>query len=332
MEDSAPLPETPPLQTSRPRGWRTKLAVAACVAVAIFGLVEYLAAAFLARTVYTFTLPLSVTALLVLTACLVVGGALFHFVHEWRRPVHRLRGLLEAALAGELTSHELDQPLGGLSPLVPVLQDLFREMRRQRIEVTKLNLEIRHRVAQRTDALERMVARFQAQATRDGLTGLYNRRMLDQSLEPIVQRCVADKASLCVVAFDVDDFKLLNDTLGHAAGDSLLKAIGQLVRSTIRHEDLAFRTGGDEFVIVLPRSTRAEGQGLAGRLSSLVDALVKPLELARKPRLSTGLCTLGDLTVKPSAVILLESADKDLYATKFARKNRKPDATPTRAA
>jgi diguanylate cyclase (GGDEF)-like protein len=225
---------------------------------------------------------------------------------------------------GELPIEALDQPFGGLSPLTPVLQDLLRDLRRQRAEMAQLNLEMRQKVAQRTDALQRIVGKLRAQATRDVLTGLYNRRMLDQSLDELVQRCAQDKAPLCLLMIDVDDFKLLNDTLGHAAGDSLLRAIGQLIRSSVRQQDLAFRCGGDEFVIVLPQSGRPEGETLSKRLTELVDALSKPLPVPRKPRLSIGISTLTDVQFPAGAQELMQEADRRLYAAKFARKSTDP--------
>ena len=101
----------------------------------------------------------------------------------------------------------------------------------------------------------------------------------------------------------------------------LLKAIGQLIRSTIRGEDVGFRCGGDEFVVLLPGSTAESGQALADRLVSLVDALGKTIKLvAKPPRLAVGLATLlGDGANTPQA--LLASADRALYEVKRARKS-----------
>ena len=153
------------------------------------------------------------------------------------------------------------------------------------------------------------------------LTGLYNRRMLEQCLDELIQRCVQERAPLCLMMIDVDDFKMLNDTLGHSAGDTLLRSVGQLIRSSVRERDLAFRCGGDEFVIVLPQSSKVEGDALARRLGELVDALVKPLKVPRRPRLSFGIGTLADLTMGAiSSTELMKEADRRLYAVKYSRK------------
>jgi diguanylate cyclase (GGDEF)-like protein len=89
----------------------------------------------------------------------------------------------------------------------------------------------------------------------------------------------------------------------------------------VRERDLAFRCGGDEFVIVLPQSSKTEGDALARRLGDLVDALVKPLKVPRRPRLSFGIGTLADLTMGTvTSTELMKEADRRLYAVKYSRK------------
>src|SRR5207244_8958378 len=149
---------------------------------------------------------------------------------------------------------------GGPAELVPLFQDLLRDVRVQKAEVAALEAEMRRRLANRTDALERTIESLRHQATRDALTGLFNRRFLDSFLPQAVQKCLGSKTELCLLMIDVDHFKKLNDTLGHPAGDALLKSIGQIIRSTARGEDVAFRFGGDEFSIVMLGSG-----GTAGR-------------------------------------------------------------------
>jgi diguanylate cyclase (GGDEF)-like protein len=323
MDDSAPqVPQETPSARRRFRLNRTTLIVF-CGAGTLFGLTQYLAAALLSWRPYHLRLdvPLSVVVLTGLTVALLIGGAILHFVQQWKLQVWRMKRTLQQTHAGELPIEQFGPKFGGLTPLRPVLQEMMRDYRRLRSEIARLNLEMGQRVAQRTDALERMVGKLNAQATRDVLTGLYNRRMLDQCLEELVQRCTADRAPLCLMMIDVDDFKMLNDTLGHAAGDTLLRAVGQLIRSSIRERDLAFRCGGDEFVVVLPQSSKAEGEALARRLGDLIDALVKPLSVPRRPRLSFGIGTLGDLAMGTvNAAELMKEADRRLYAVKYSRK------------
>jgi diguanylate cyclase (GGDEF)-like protein len=301
-----------------------------CLCAILFAVIETVASRFLSSDLYSVNLPVSVLILFVLTGILLATGGAVHLMRHWITPVRRLRAGLEEIRDGRLPIDQLPTDVGGLSPLTPVLADLLRQLRQQKAERAKLSLEMNHRVAQRTDALERVVATLRTQSTRDVLTGLYNRRMLDLSLDKLIERCGADQTPLCVLMIDVDDFKLLNDTLGHHAGDAMLRATGQLIRSSIREQDLAFRCGGDEFVIVLPGVSCEHAQSVARRLAELVDALVKPLEVPRKPRLSIGIAMLAEVGPTASSDDLLKAADRQLYSTKAARKSTA--APPTRAA
>jgi diguanylate cyclase (GGDEF)-like protein len=326
MDDSAPPqpqpempPETPapPPVRRRPFLWAV---VAVCLGIPLFWGSDYLAERFLSQDAYRVRVPLSVLTFSAALAAVVAGGAIVYFIRQWKRQVTRLRNALDLALEGQLLIEELEQPFGGLTPLAPPLLELLRERRQHRSEISRLHLEIDRRVAKRTDALERLIGKLRAQATRDVLTGLYNRRMLDQCLNELISRCTQDRQPLCLLMIDVDDFKLLNDTLGHAAGDTLLRAIGQLIRSSIRQQDLAFRCGGDEFLVVLPQSPKAHGEGLARRLNDLVDGLAKTLTVARRPRLSIGVSMLGELPTVNSGQELIKEADRRLYAAKSERK------------
>jgi diguanylate cyclase (GGDEF)-like protein len=144
--------------------------------------------------------------------------------------------------------------------------------------------------------------------------------MLDKDLPRVVKECVEANLPLTVLMIDVDHFKPLNDTLGHAAGDELLKSIGQLIKSTIRDCDMGFRCGGDEFVILMPNGDGRSAESLQKRLGTLVDALAKPLKVAKKPRLSIGQSSLTDGPDK-SPEGLLKRADAALYRIKHERKS-----------
>jgi diguanylate cyclase (GGDEF)-like protein len=269
------------------------------------------------------------------TQALLAGAALlasawggWHRLQHWTRPMKMLRELLPQVRNGEAPIEELSGIGGGLRELVPVIQDLMRDLRQQRAEYSHLQEEMRQRVAHRTDALERLVGSLRQQATKDALTGLYNRRMLDQHLHKVIERCREDRSSLCVLVIDVDNFKLLNDTRGHAHGDEFLRSVAQLIRSTIREQDVAFRVGGDEFVVLLPACDERNARAIADRLSSLVDSLGKATKLAKPPGLSIGLSIMQPDSLQ-TADELLTAGDKNLYEVKAARKQPKT-ASPAR--
>ncbi len=237
------------------------------------------------------------------------------------RPRTELIRLIRLAHHGDISVEEFTNARvcrGRRAKLALTIADLLLDLKQQRAERAALEQEIRDRVANRTHALERKIGALQVQATRDALTGLGNRRGLDIDLPRLIQTCQAVGSDACLLMMDIDHFKPLNDTLGHAAGDQLLREIGQLIRSNLRGNDNAYRAGGDEFVILMQASSLPAGQALAGRLSSLVTALTKPLAVLHPPALSIGACTLSELKEKtPQA--FLHTADERLYAVKETR-------------
>jgi diguanylate cyclase (GGDEF)-like protein len=278
--------------------------------------------------------------MLCVVALLAAAWGAVHRHHYWTVPMRRLREQVRRAQRGEVAIESLSDLGGGPAELVPMLQELLRDLRVQKAEVAALEAEMRHRLASRTDALERTIESLRHQATRDGLTGLFNRRFLDSFLPRAVQKCQAAKSDLCLLMIDVDHFKKLNDTLGHPAGDALLKSVGQIIRSTARGEDVAFRFGGDEFVVVMLGSNDKAGKALADRITSLVDALCRTYKVTPRPRLSVGIVTPAMLPEgqQATAELLLAEVDKRLYAVKAAhhaaqpRAESKPQPAPVAAA
>ena len=268
----------------------------------------------------------TITVILAGLSCAVVARRRHR--RRWAGPARVLAELLPRVQRGEAPIDELeDLDARGLGPLVGAVRDVVRELRQQRAAVAELELEVRQRVASHTDALERTIGTLRRQATRDALTGLFNRRFLDQYLPQCVRRHARERRDLCLLMIDLDNFKALNDTLGHAAGDDLLRAVGQLIRSTARGDDVAFRCGGDEFVVLLPGYGADAGRALAGRLASLVDALGRTLKVPVAPRLAVGLATLAGST-DPTPAGLLAEADRRLYDVKRSRKGATTNATP----
>lgn len=263
--------------------------------------------------------PWAMSALLFAATILLAMGNLIHLVAHWNRPMTHLRRELEQIRAGGQSIESLSHIRGGLQPLVGDIQELLRDLRRQRADQLVLESEARLRVANCTDALERRMAALRQQAIRDPLTGLYNRRMLDESLGELLEQMTEETGPLYVLMIDVDHFKSLNDQLGHPAGDEFLRNVGQLIRSTIRAHDMAFRYGGDEFVIVITKGGRLGGQRLSQRLVSLVDAAARTIHASPSPRLSIGLAGADEVQPRDAAA-LLKLADERLYETKIARR------------
>lgn len=154
----------------------------------------------------------------------------------------------------------------------------------------------------------------QTQALTDGLTGLANRRALEMRLE----RQLLRRIPFSLVHLDLDYFKSVNDTHGHAAGDAVLEAVAQILQEETRKEDLVARVGGDEFVIVLDNQVYPSRlEKISARLISRIEA---PISFqGRECRVSTSIGIVPSTNyVKPDPVVMAEDADRALYASKHA--------------
>ena len=159
-------------------------------------------------------------------------------------------------------------------------------------------------------------AQLKALAFRDGLTGLSNRQLFNDRLAS----ALADQhgGAVDVLLLDLDDFKEVNDILGHHAGDQMLIEVGRRLRACVRPSDIVARLGGDEFVVLLLDSL--EPEAVAARI---VDSLRVPVWIdgtMLRPSLSLGLASIGEAAVDASE--LLRRADVAMYAAKTAGKNR----------
>ena len=161
--------------------------------------------------------------------------------------------------------------------------------------------------------------RTERSAVTDGLTGLYNHAYLLQALRREVLRSKRHELKTSLVLFDLDDFKRINDTLGHLEGDRVLVRVSALLRETVREIDTAARYGGEEFAMVLPETSRTGAHVVAERVRRRVE------ERFRRRRgppvtLSGGVATYPDDGATPADVIV--KADEGLYRAKAGGKNR----------
>ena len=250
---------------------------------------------------------------------------------RWHEPFQRLLDLLPRVRAGEEPIESLNGIGGRMVPLAALCQELLRDCRQEQVRISELEQELNQRMARRAETLERKIGVLQQQAARDGLTGLYNRRALDEFLPEAISRSTASGAPLCVLMIDIDHFKPLNDSLGHAAGDQMLKSIAQIIRSTICDSDAAFRNGGDEFVVVLENGDKETASAMAQRLISLGDTLGRTFRVASPPRLSIGIASLSEVR-EAGAPALLRAADQALYKVKADHHAESPPPARKRSA
>jgi diguanylate cyclase (GGDEF)-like protein len=188
---------------------------------------------------------------------------------------------------------------------------------------------LERKVAERTEALAEANERLETLSVTDSLTGLANRRRLEEMLGAEWRRGLRLRDSIGLAMVDIDHFKLYNDHYGHLAGDVCLQRVaGALIRN-IRDIDLAARYGGEEFAIVMPGADVAAAATLAKRLQRAVEMLAEP-----HPRVAGGTITVSigvaGMVPSPGSVPdrLVELADAQLYQAKRAGRNRVMAAPP----
>lgn len=167
---------------------------------------------------------------------------------------------------------------------------------------------------------------LQAMALNDPLTGLANRRLLDDRLAMALIHARRSKSVMAVIYLDLDGFKEINDTLGHAAGDDLLKLVARRLELTVREEDTVARLGGDEFGIALWSVGGAKDATAVA--AKVIEAVSRPYVIEGRPIAVTVSAGVALYPVHgENADALLKSADAALYEAKHAGKNRHQIAT-----
>ena len=204
-------------------------------------------------------------------AFLAGAGALFVLVVSVLRPLASLQTSVRAIASGDLdTRAEESGPK----------------------EIRSLAHDFNLMVAERKRAEEAL----KLQAATDSLTGLHNHRSLHEALDKEVERSRRHDHSLAVLMMDIDGFKLFNDTYGHQEGDRVLRQMAKMLKREIRSNDIAGRYGGDEFMLILPETSRDEAVAVANRiLEAAAQERVQPREGENLPlAISMGLAIFPD--------------------------------------
>ena len=190
------------------------------------------------------------------------------------------------------------------------------------VDEQKRTLEVaNHALHEQIGKIHDLQEKLREQANRDSLTGLFNRRYLEGTLERELARCKRENAPLTMLLLDIDHFKLVNDTYGHPAGDEVLRVFARALQESARTEDIVCRYGGEEFLLVLPKMPLHIARGRANQLLELFRQTTVMFEDKRIPvTTSIGIAAVPDhaLTVEN----LNRSADQALYRAKSTGRNR----------
>lgn len=191
------------------------------------------------------------------------------------------------------------------------------------IENARLYSDAQKELVERIEAEEKLLVlqkELEEQAIRDSLTGLYNRRFLDETLPRELSRAERDKYSVSVVMLDLDHFKSFNDTYGHDVGDLMLKQLGKLLSSHVRAGDIACRFGGEEFIVVMPKASLTVARQRANDWRSRFESMELVIEgEVLKATLSAGVAVYPLHGTTSEEII--RKADQAMYSAKAAGRN-----------
>jgi diguanylate cyclase (GGDEF)-like protein len=199
---------------------------------------------------------------------------------------------------------------------------LYRELAESREELRRLNEQLQERMS-----IQHHLART------DALTGVPNRRFIDETVDAECGRARRYGQPLSVVMADLDRFKEINDRFGHVVGDDALRFVARLAREACRQVDIVGRYGGDEFIFVLPSTQLEEAASFAERFRSTLAATVLPIEVDEPVHLtvSTGVAQWDSGTMDGPARLVAQ-ADGAMYQAKAAGRNRTKIAVEGRRA
>jgi diguanylate cyclase len=224
------------------------------------------------------------------------------------------------------TSAKLIEQAKSLSEIAPVLKDVVGATRHmaQDSQIARDTLQGMKKKVETTEAeltkLHQELDRVSAQARHDPLTGALNRQGLDEAVNREVSKVKRLNTALCVSLLDIDNFKKLNDTLGHATGDVALAHLATVAREAMRPQDTLARYGGEEFVILLPDTPLDKGIEAMQRLQR---ELTRRFFMAGTEKvLITFSAGVAQLLDDESGVDAIKRADQAMYLAKRAGKNR----------
>ena len=225
-------------------------------------------------------------------------------------------------------SRELDSLATSLNEMTGRLKQNFRQIEAQQAELSRYNQELEQQVQDRTkdlkDAyvqLEEAYEKTKCVAATDYLTGIANRRSFFESAAKEVSRSARDTTPLCLLELDFDDFKRVNDTYGHAAGDKVLVHAVSRIQQCLRNYDLLGRLGGEEFAMLLPNTPFDQGKQIGKRIYEAVATSSVEHE-GHQIRISISIGFAFRAVCGDDIESVLYEADRALYMAKKMGKNR----------
>jgi diguanylate cyclase (GGDEF)-like protein len=208
-----------------------------------------------------------------------------------------------------------------IGELARVLSGMSLDIDGWRERVERLEISVSHRVTAETEKIICKLRDAEERSWKDPVSGLGNRLLYEEKFVEIFDAQQRVDQDLSLVMLDVDNFKNINDTLGHKTGDNVLSFVGELLKQHLREQDLAIRYGGDEFVMILPSVSVDDAKAIAERTICMFAQQTKLLDINPKPTMSAGVASLKG-NHPESSDDLLHFSDRALYEAKRQGKSR----------
>jgi diguanylate cyclase (GGDEF)-like protein len=239
-------------------------------------------------------------------------------VHGIFRPIRQLVAATNKIALGNYDTYVAAERPDAIGDLARAFNQMVVTVKLQQDALASANKKLDHDLEIAMADLRHKNSQLEELAATDPLTGLYNRRHFGRVLERLFSEASRYGDDLACVMIDLDGYKPINDTFGHAVGDELLMIVGRVIAANMRSMDIAARYGGDEFVLLLPRATAADAATVVERIrEEYRQASARHLHLEQGVTMSVGIATL--LTTRPArADQLVIQADSALYQAKQA--------------
>ena len=263
-------------------------------------------------------------------ALIAGAAALLAFIIGWvitRRTRRTLHALTDAARSLSQGDFQVEVPISSRGPageLARAFNEMAHQLSASRAQITNYQRSLEIRVRERTKELHNATVRAVQIAQTDPLTGLPNRLLFRSKLEDAIKTALADKSRIAVLFIDLDFFKTFNDSLGHDAGDAVLRSAATRLKDAIREDDLVARFGGDEFVVLISRLEAQHAEHLALLVAEgILESLIKPFDVGTsRVNMPASIGVAMFPRDGADAGALLKNADTAMYAAKQAGRNR----------
>ena len=237
------------------------------------------------------------------------------------RPLQDMAGAVDPQHRGRHNEMALPQSLfRETAALAETFHELLGALSDSHSQRRQLETEVERRIKSHEAGLDKQLRFAKDQATTDPLTGLRNRRFLDEHFPEVIERQRQRGQELCAVMIDLDNFKQYNDSHGHQVGDALLKFVGALLRGSVRPDDYAVRYGGDEFFLLLPGTPLKGAVLVADRMIKMFGQYAGQLDRSIGLSMSAGVASLQENQCSTGQE-LVARADAALYSVKFTNKS-----------